>query len=176
MSHDYTMKHDDKTTLASLIGKKVESYLGIQDDGDSYEEFLLRAGNREIVLLAKEIETEVDWLQETCALSVTSRDAGSPDWNLLYPKKIGKELSGISRIVTTMEYTANGSDATETAIYDRGIILHFADNNLVIDRGVPPWSMFWSARWAKPNEVEFGPADPDPEYPEFRLSSMVVPL
>ena len=176
MNHDYTLKQRDKATLASLIGRKIESCLGIQDDGDSYEEFVIRADSREIVLLAKEIETDADWLQETCEINVTARDIGSPDWNLLYPRKIDMVLSGISRIVSTIEYAANGSDTVETATYDRGIILHFDGKDLIIDRGVPPWSMFWSASWAKPHKAEFGPIATDPEYPEFRLSSKIVPL
>lgn len=52
----------------------------------------------------------------------------------------------------------------------------FGIKRLVAERGIPPWSMFWSARWTRPNEADFGPIDPDPEYSEFRLSSKVVPL
>ena len=173
MNFDYTMSKDHSDILASLIGKRLISTLSILDSGDSAGEYVLRFEDEEIVINANEEEISVPWLADTRVVEVLKRSVGAPDGNLLYPRKVDENIIGISRIITTMTHKDKDARKSDTAKYDRGLIFHFATRDLVIDRGEESWSEIWRAIWTTRGTAKFGASTPDPEYPEFSMTSAV---
>lgn len=162
--------------LSSLIGKKLISTLSILDSGDSADEYVLAFEDEEIVINAKEEPNDVPWMEDTRVVEVFKRPKGSADGNLLYPKQVNDTITGISRIITTMSHENTDGSTPDTAKYDRGIIIHFSNRDLVIDRGEESWSDIWRATWANKGTTRFGASTPDPEYPEFSMLSAVHEL
>ena len=173
MNFDYTMSKEQSAILASLIGKRLISTLSILDSGDSAGEYVLGFEDEEIVINAKEEDIDVPWLADTRTVEIFQRPVGAADGNLLYPKRIGENIIGISRIITTMSHENKDGSKPDTAKYDRGLILHFATRDLVIDRGEESWSEIWRATWTNKGAAKFGASVPDPEYPEFSMLSAI---
>ena len=173
MNYDYTMSKDQSAILASLIGKRLISTLSILDSGDSAGEYVLEFEDVEIVINAKEKDVAIPWLADTRVVEVFKRPVGSSDGNLLYPKRVGENIIGISRIITKMSHDSQDGSKTEAALYDRGLILHFATRDLVIDRGEESWSDIWRSTWANKGTTKFSASTPDPEYPEFSMLSII---
>lgn len=173
MNFDYTMPKEQSAILASLIGKRLISTLSILDSGDSAGEYVLRFEDEEIVINAKEEDNDIPWLADTRTVEVFRRPIGSADGNLLYPKMVDENIIGISRIITTMSHENKDASKPDTAKYDRGLILHFATHDLVIDRGEESWSEIWRATWIDKGSAKFGASTPDPEYPEFSMLSAI---
>lgn len=176
MNFNYTMPEAQADILSSLIGKKLISTLSILDSGDSAGEYVLAFEDEEIVINAKEEPNDVPWMEDTRVVEVFKRPIGSADGNLLYPKQVNDTITGISRIITTMSHENTDGSTSDTAKYDRGIIIHFSNRDLVIDRGEESWSDIWRATWANKGATEFGTSTPDPEYPEFSMLSAIHEL
>lgn len=173
MNFDYTMPENHSDILRTLIGKKLISTLSILDSGDSAGEYVLAFEDEEIVMNAKEEPIDIPWLEDTRVVEIFSRPVGSADGNLLYPKRVDDTIIGISRILTTMKHENADGNGSDTAKYDRGIILHFSNRDLIIDRGEESWSDIWRVKWVEKGSATFGASTPDPEYPEFSMFSSI---
>lgn len=176
MNYNYTMPEAQTEILSSLIGKKLISTLSILDSGDSAGEYVLAFEDEEVVINAKEEPNDIPWMEDTRVVEIFKRPTGSADGNLLYPKRVNETIIGISRIITTMSHDNKDGSSPDTAKYDRGIILHFSNRDLIIDRGEESWSDIWRATWTNRGSAKFCASAPDPEYPEFSMLSTVYDI
>lgn len=176
MKLDYTYNENHINTLRSTIGNRLERILSLLETGDSAEEIILEFKDREIVIDAHEDDNDIPWMCDNRTVLIHERSCGAPDGNLLYPKAIGKTIKGISRIVVTMKHSRKDGSDPDIAEYERGLIIHFEDSDLVIDRGEESWSEIWRVDSKTKGETAFGESALDPEYPEYKFTTKVIPL
>lgn len=178
-----------RNSLAPAIGRELVSFLLTDDDTvrySSFQTFILRFSDEDIEFSLHESEND-GGIEETTALKVVhhpDRDTQSPcgKWEMrrdedgnatkiarppFYEFAVGRPIDAITVVTETtthnVEEMASGN-SVDSITYARALVLHLGDEKLVFDKGTMPWSVNWSVRRCREEELDFRHEDDDLGY------------